>query len=125
MEGKVIAQKIKKQYTRVVDIAVKYYSILSLLNNLNLTEREIQLMAHTATRGTISTIASKNEFIKLFPGATVATINNLMTALKKRKLLVKDDKMTRINPLIVINFSKADNFVFNITCTLLKESTVS
>lgn len=120
---KVVVQKIKKNYTRAIDIAVKYYSILSLLNNLNLTEREIQLMAHTATRGTISTIASKNEFIKLFPGSSVATINNLISALKKKHFLVKDEKMIRVNPGIAIPFGRVENteYIFNITCTLLKE----
>lgn len=121
MEEKVIVQKIKKNYVRAVDIGVKYYSILSLLNDLKLADREIQLLAHTATKGTISTIASKNEFIKLFPGATIATINNLMTILKRKKFLVKDGKMTRVHPAIAINFSKVDKFVLNITCILPKE----
>lgn len=121
MEEKVVVQKIRKSFERKVDIAIKYYSIISMLNNLELTEREIQLMAHTATRGTISTIASKNEFIKLFPGSSVATINNIISALKKRKLLVKDEKMIRVNPGLIIPFAKADTFVFNIICTLPKE----
>lgn len=125
MKGQVVVQKIKKVYERPIDIALKYYSILSLLNNLELTDREIQLLAHTATKGTISTIASKNEFIKLFPGSTIATINNLISVLSRRKekLLVKDDRMWRVNPAINLNFSKANNFVFNISCILQNEST--
>lgn len=123
MKGQVLVQKIKKVYERPIDIAIKYYSILSLLNNLELTEREIQLLAHTATKGTISTIASKNEFTKLFPGSTIATINNLISALKKRSLLVKDERMVRVHPAINLNFSKANNFVFNISCILQNEST--
>lgn len=123
MKGQVLVQKLKKVYERRIDIAVKYYSILSLLNNMELTDREIQLLAHTAVKGTISTIASKNEFTKLFPGSTIATINNLISTLKKRHLLVKDERMVRVNPAINLNFNKANNFVFNISCILQNEST--
>ncbi len=122
--GKVLAQKIKKEFEKPVDIAIKYYSILSLLNNLKLTDRQIELLAHTVTRGTISTVASKNEFIKLFPGSTIAVINNLISALRKRGFLVKDDKMLRVHPAISLNFNKVDEFILKITCTLQKELTI-
>ena len=38
-----IVQKLGKEYDDKYELAQKYYAVLSALNNLKLTEREIQL----------------------------------------------------------------------------------
>lgn len=112
MGDTVVVQKIQKKFDKPMDIAVKYYTLLSVLNDLKLTEREIQLLAHTAIKGTISTVPSKEEFIKNY-ATSKATINNLISSLSKRKLLVKRDKKLRVNPQINLDFTQQD-FVFRI-----------
>jgi hypothetical protein len=48
---KIIVQRLKKEVSTDIELAIKYYSILSVINNLNLTEREIQLISFTAIKG--------------------------------------------------------------------------
>ena len=45
-----IIQKLKKDVYTDIELAEKYYSILSAINNLHLTEREIQLISFTAIK---------------------------------------------------------------------------
>ena len=120
MVNQVTAQKIKKNFDKPYDVAVKYYALLSLLNNLNLTDREIQLLAHIAIKGTISTVPSKTEFIKNHK-TTLNTVNNLISALSKRGFLVKTNKMIRLHPKISVNFNGVDEVIINIRCILPNE----
>lgn len=92
-------------------LAEKYYEMLSCINSLNLTEREAQLIAFTAIRGNISYNTHKEEFCKKY-SSTSPTINNMISKLKKQKLFVKDNGKIKINPLIVIDFTK--DFVLQI-----------
>jgi len=99
----IVVQRIKKNYPAPIDVGIKYFSILSVLNNLKLTKKEIQLMAFTATRGIISSYGSKESFYRLY-GSTPASLGNMVGALLKRKLLIKVDKRITINPILSINF---------------------
>ena len=98
-------QKIKKVYSTGMDIAEKYYSVLSILNDLNLTNREIQLLAYTSVRGTISSKPARDEYCKKY-GSSLATVNNMMSSLRKKGLLVKENTKLRVNPVISPNFSQ-------------------
>jgi hypothetical protein len=51
---KITVQKLKKPVEDQFATAEKYYALLSALNGLKLTQREIQLVAFTAIRGNIS-----------------------------------------------------------------------
>lgn len=110
-----VVQKIIKTYKDEVEVGIKYYSLISELNNLNLTERELQLLSFTANRGTISSLSSKEEFSRRF-SSSIATINNMISKLSRMKLLVKVNGKTRVNPKISIDFSK--NVVMNIFISL-------
>lgn len=83
-------QTIRINTPSVLDIAVKYYTILSVLGDMHLTPRELQLLAFTATRGSISSGGAKKQFIELF-GTSKNTIENLKGSLKDKGLIVKDD----------------------------------
>lgn len=99
-----VVQRISKQYADEVAIGMKYYSLISELNNLKLTERELQLMAFTANRGTISSLSAKQEFSRRF-NSSIPTINNMISKLSRMGLLVKINRKTRVNPKISIDFS--------------------
>ncbi|SRR6478609_6549881 len=102
-ERKIIAQKLKRQESSSLDIAIKYYSILSSINNLRLTEREIQLVAFTALKGNISYGSNRQEFCEIYKSSG-PTINNIISKLKKVGLLVKDSGKIKVNPQILLNF---------------------
>lgn len=103
--GDFVIQVLKKTSKDEVEKAVKYYSLLSVWNNLKLTQREIQLLAYTAIRGTISSLSSKEDFSRSF-GSSPATINNMISKLKDLSLLVKGSGKYKVNEKINLDFSK-------------------
>ena len=105
MEPTRIIQKIKNQSTDQYSLAEKYYSILSAINNLKLTQREIQLVAFTAIKGNISYANIRKEFCEKY-NSTSPTINNIISKLKKINVLVKDGTKTKVNPVIILDFNK-------------------
>ena len=109
-ERKIVVQSLRIDLDDEYAIAEKYYSILSALNNLGLTKREIELVAYTAIKGTISYANARAEFCERY-NTTPQTINNTVCRLKKTKLLVKRSGKVRVNPLIAIDFKKNLNLV--------------
>lgn len=101
----IIVQKIKKQEDDIFTLAEKYYSILSVLNSLKLTQREVQLIAFTANKGNISYKHLREEFCEKY-GTSSPTINNMISRLKKLGVLVKDGSKIKVNPVILLDFKK-------------------
>lgn len=100
---KTIVQKLKKQEDDVYASAQRYYSVLSAVNSLSLTEREIQLVAFTAVKGNISYKNIRDEFCEKY-SSSAPTINNLISKLKRLGVFVKDGSKVKVNPVISLNF---------------------
>ena len=100
-----ILQKLRRKEDNDLLIAEKYYTILSAVNNLHLTTREIQLVAFTAVKGNISYSNIRQEFCEMYK-TTSPTINNIISKLKKINVLVKDGTKVKVNNLIVLDFAK-------------------
>jgi biotin operon repressor len=105
MEGIILVQKLKKKENDVFSLAERYYTILSAINDLHLTEREIQLIAFTAVRGNISYANIREEFCNKHKTSS-ATINNIISKLKKIGVLIKDGTKVKVNPVIILDFNK-------------------
>lgn len=88
-----------------LDKAIVYYRLLSVINSWDLTERDVQLLAYTNRRGTISSITAKQEFVRIF-SSSIPTINNMISKLKRKKLLVKQNRKIMVNPKMSIDFSQ-------------------
>lgn len=100
-----ILQKLRRKEENDILIAEKYYTILSAVNNLHLTNREIQLVAFTAIKGNISYSNIRQEFCEMYK-TTSPTINNIISKLKKIGILVKDGSKVKVNNVIVLDFAK-------------------
>jgi len=100
-----ILQKLRRKEDNDLLIAEKYYTILSAVNNLHLTNREIQLIAFTTVKGNISYSNIRQEFCDIYK-TTSPTINNIISKLKKIKVLVKDGTKVKVNNMIVLDFAK-------------------
>lgn len=100
-----IKQSLRQRVYNRVDHAEKYYSILSSINGLQLTKREIQLIAFTAIKGNINSATYKEKFCKGYK-TTVPTINNIISKLKKKDIFIKKGRIVFINPVIVLDFKK-------------------
>ena len=102
---KIILQKLKSKNEDSFSLAEKYYSLLSAVNNLKLTQREIQLVAFTAIKGNISYANIRKEFCERYD-STGPTINNIISKLKKTGVIVKDGTKVKVNPIIILPFDK-------------------
>lgn len=111
MEKKITVQKLNKQLSTDIQVAEAYYNVLSALNNLGLTHREIQLVAFAAVRGNISYANIRKEFCELYSSSS-ASINNIISRLKKIGVFVKDGTKVKVNPQITLNFE--NNIVLQI-----------
>lgn len=100
---KTIVQKLRKYETDVYASAQRYYAVLSAINDLFLTEREIQLIAFTAVKGNISYKNIREEFCEKY-NSSAPTINNMISKLKKLGVLVKDGSKVKVNSMISLNF---------------------
>lgn len=100
-----ILQVLKKDVKGQYEMAEKYYGLLSVVNDLGLTPREIQLVSFTAIKGNITNFNVKDEFCKKYK-TTVPTINNIVSKLKKQYIFLKEEGKVFVNPLIVIDFKK-------------------
>jgi hypothetical protein len=101
----VIVQKLKKEFSSNLEKAIKYYTILAVLNDIKLTTKQIELLAFTSVKGTITSPASRREFIELF-SSSLASLENIKGKLVKGNWLVKVDNKYRTNPQINLDFSK-------------------
>jgi hypothetical protein len=96
-------QKLKKMHSDKFVLAESYYSLLSVLNGLKLTEREVQLVAFAAIRGNMSYANVKQDFCNKFETSS-ATINNMISRMKKLGILIKEGSKIMVNPVLVLNF---------------------
>lgn len=111
---KIIVQKFLRKVEDNYAMAEKYYSMLSTINDLKLTQREIQLVAFTAIRGNISYSSIREDFCKKY-NSTSPTINNIISKLKRIGVFVKDGTKIKVNPVIILPFDE------NITLELKME----
>ena len=100
-----IVQRLKKSVKDDIALAEKYYRILSSVNDLKLTNREVQLIAFAAIKGNISYANIRQEFCTIYDSTSPA-INNIISKLKKMGVFVKDGTKVKVNPLILLNFEK-------------------
>jgi hypothetical protein len=100
-----IIQRLKKDISTDIQLAEKYYSILSAINNLHLTEREIQLISFTAIKGNITYANVREEFCRTY-NSTSPSINNIISKLKRIGIFIKENGKVKVNPIIVIDFTK-------------------
>lgn len=113
MENKPTNQRFKKIEVTSLDRAIRYYTILSALNDLKLTEREVQLIAFTAIKGNITHPKNKEEFCELYKSST-ATINNMISRLKGIHILLRDNNKIKVNPQVILDFDKNNSILINL-----------
>jgi hypothetical protein len=100
-------QRLSKKLPTDSDIAEKYFSLISTINDLQLTMREVQLLGYMATcfPGSITDQVHKEEFCKRF-STTSPTINNIVSRLKRLGILVKVNNRIVIVPVLSLDFKK-------------------
>jgi TATA-box binding protein (TBP) (component of TFIID and TFIIIB) len=115
-----IVQSLKKIVSTDFQLAEKYYNILFTINNLHLTEREIQLISFTAIKGNITYANVREEFCRTY-NSTSPSINNIISKLKKIGIFIKENGKVKVNPIISIDFTKD----LTLEIKLLHEETIN
>jgi hypothetical protein len=105
--------KRKKQGKR--DIAIVYFQLLSAFNNLKLSDGEIKLLAHIALNKGIVSGSCKMSYVDKYE-STIPSVDNTISKLKKKKLLLKKGTSVVLNPMISLDFTSQDNFIFSFKC---------
>jgi len=101
----VVVQSLKRTVgDDSLNMAEKYYSLLSAINDLHLTQREIQLIAFTAVKGNMSYANIREDFCKRYE-TTSPTINNIISKLKKLGILIKDRGKIKVRTSLLLNFN--------------------
>ena len=98
-----IVQKLNSPVSEDLQLAERYYGVISAINNLGLTPREIQLVSFTAVRGNMSYSNIREDFCEKY-GTSSPTINNIISKLKKKGILVKDKGKIKVHPVIALDF---------------------
>lgn len=96
--------KISKTMKDPYEVAKEYYKILFDLNKVSVSEMQLNLISFTAVRGYITTVPSKRDFINKY-NTTAGTVNNLVSKLQRRGILVKNSNKIKLHPSIVVDFS--------------------
>lgn len=95
--------RITKKYNTSLDLAIKWFSVLSALNDFKWTRLEIRLLAFTAIKGDISSGGRKEAFCDLFK-STKSSIGNTISKLSKKYYLVKIDDKIKVHPQFLLDF---------------------
>jgi hypothetical protein len=100
-----IVQKLNREIKGKIELAIRYYAILSALNNLRLTPKQLELLAFTAFRGTITPQPAREEFAQMF-NSSADSVENLKGQLVKKGLLIKQNGMYKVRPEIDLGFDQ-------------------
>lgn len=98
---KIVVQRI---IVAVPNVAERYFRILSAINELHLTDREVNVLAYIANEG-FDTKEKREEFCKMNE-TTLATIYNVVFKLKKRGMVTKVKGVTRLVSLLEFDYKK-------------------
>ena len=102
----VVLQKLNKRETSELNLAIRYFTIIAAISNIHLTQRQIELLAFTAVKGTISSGGARKDFIDHF-SSSKNSLENIKHLLVKKGLIVKSDSKYKITPSLDLDFSKS------------------
>ena len=88
-----------------MNAAVAYYRTICAVNNIPISKKQVYLLAFTAIKGSITNPAAREEFCTVYRSSK-ATVNNMISSLKKKGLFVKENNKIRINPIISLDFNQ-------------------
>ncbi len=105
--------KIKKKVQDKLDVAVKYYSVISAINNFNWSDIEIHILAFVAVKGNINAGGARQAFLEWYKKSSKNYLGPLLSTMKKKKkLLVKEGRKLLLNPELAVEFS--DNLILQL-----------
>jgi len=96
-----------------METAIKYYSILSTLNDFKWSPLEIKIIAFTCIEGNISTGGRKEKFCSLFKSSKSSVFNSI-SDLAEKFFLVKKERKVLLHPQLILDFSQPISITLNL-----------
>ena len=112
--GQVVIQKLNKQEPSELELAIRYFTIIGAVTGVHLTRKQIQLLAWTAIKGTISSGGAIKDFITTFDSSK-GTLENLKASLIKKGFIVKQEGKYRLIPSLSLSFQERILLQINIS----------
>lgn len=105
-----IVQKINTQVSDSFELAFKYFSVLSIVNNftikgkpVDLVKKDCQLLAYAISENKdVSEI--KKEFVEKF-NSSMPTVGNIISKLYKLNILEKHKRVVKIHPALLFDYN--------------------
>lgn len=98
-------QRIDTNVNGAYELAYKYFHIISLVNDLELVRRDVQLLAYAIEQNKpINEI--KKDFVEKF-NSSMPTVGNIISKLYNKEMLVKDKRVITIHPDLLLDFEKS------------------
>jgi len=98
---KVTTLRIKKSYS-TTDLAIRWFKIISILNDFNWKPMEINLLAFMCIKGDISG-SKKTAFCEQFK-CKKGSLANTLSSFKKRGFIYKNEKKLVVHPQLYMDF---------------------
>jgi hypothetical protein len=103
-----------KSYKDKMEVAKIFLFLVCSFNNIKLGPMELEFLGFMMLRDGVVTVGKKL-YCEQY-GRTMSRVDNIISLLKKKKILVKIDNKVRIHPKIVVGFKEHDNFIFQFKC---------
>lgn len=104
-----------KTYKDKTEAARLFLSMVTGFNNIRLSKSELDFLAYMMMKdGGVVTVGKKGYQEQY--DVSEGVVNNMVSLLKKKKVLVKIDNKVRIHPKIMVGFKDNDNFIFQFKC---------
>jgi predicted transcriptional regulator len=94
-----IIQKLRCKTPTSLVKAERYFQMVSVVNDLRLTERDVQFVAFLAVEKEFK----KKEFCEKY-NTSMATVGNIIHKLKKLRVLRKENGKLLVHPHLSLNF---------------------
>lgn len=100
-----VIRKIKRDLPSDIEKGIKYYSILSIMSDMKLRKKELELLAFVSVKGNITHPSLRAEFIRIFDSSS-QSLENTKSRLRKKKWLVNIDGKCKVNPRVNLDLTK-------------------
>lgn len=101
-----------KDHQQVINL---FLSMVILFNGIKATPKELDFLTFLYMRGGVVSYSGKMACTDKL-GITRSNVDNLISVLKKKKILIKQESKVRIHPKIMIDFNDHKNFIFQFRC---------
>lgn len=116
--GGIVQKKIKRALPSDIEKGIRYYSILSVISELKLRRKEIELLAFTSVKGNITHPSLREEFVRMFDSSS-QSLENIKSRLRKQKWLIDIDGKCKVNPKV--NLDLSGDIILQINLTKIGE----